>query len=109
MVAVILGIFEVVCIIRVVVNVLLILGEFENWYFHFIDNLMLNFVSAAKKPGEGVGHTLPWMIVTAICIVFGLLPIFVFPIFFALGIYSFIVINSYRFVPFNGHFIKYIS
>jgi len=78
--AVILGIFEVVCIIRVVVNVLLIL--------------------AAKKPGEGVGHTLPWMIVTAIGILFGLLAILIGSFTsipdVALGIYFFIVINSYR-------------
>jgi len=48
MTVVILGVVEVVCVISAIVNILLILS--------------------ALKPNEGVGHTLPWLIVTVIII-----------------------------------------
>jgi len=86
LVYVILGIFEVTCIVRVVVNILLIL--------------------AAKKPGEGTGHTLPWLIATAIGIVIGALAIlggsYTTILDVLLNIYFFFVINSYR-TELKGH------
>ena len=38
------------------------------------DNSLSN-LAAAKKPDEGAGHTLPWLIVTAVGIVIGALAI----------------------------------
>jgi len=77
---VILGVVEVVCVISAIVNILLILS--------------------ALKPNEGVGHTLPWLIVTVIGIVFGILAIlgksWISIPDVALSIYFFIVIKSYR-------------
>jgi len=80
MTVVILGVVEVVCVISAIVNILLILS--------------------ALKPNEGVGHTLPWLIVTVIGIVFGILAIlgksWISIPDVALSIYFFIVIKSYR-------------
>merc|ERR1712037_458695 len=76
----VLGVVEVVLLISVIANVLLILS--------------------ATRGKEGGGHTLPWLIICVISIVFGILAIlgksWVSIPDVALSIYFFIVIKSYR-------------
>jgi len=80
LVSLILGLLVGASVIRAVVNVLLIMK--------------------AQKPGDGAGHTLPWLIFTGIFIVIGLLSIlggsFSSIPDIALSSYFFVVILSYR-------------
>jgi len=80
MTLVILGVVEVVLIISAIANILLIM--------------------AARSGKEGGGHTLPWLIICVISIVFGVLAIlgksWISIPDVALSIYFFIVIKSYR-------------
>merc|ERR1712192_35427 len=77
---IVLGVLEVILIISVIINALL--------------------VQAANGSKPGSGHTLPWMIVTMIGIVFKVLAIvggnYQFVLDVALSIYFFIVVKSYR-------------
>jgi len=79
-VSLILGLLVGASVIRAVVNVLLIMK--------------------AQKPGDGAGHTLPWLVFTGIFIVIGLLSIlggsFSSIPDIALSSYFFVVILSYR-------------
>ena len=59
------------------------------------DNSLSN-LAAAKKPDEGAGHTLPWLIVTAVGIVIGALAILGGSLSFYFNIYIFFCYFDWR-------------